>query len=117
MRSSPGAACASRRRPRTAATAATTIAGAAAVRCVSRGPSRRRRHPSDDRTSGFIDAGPLREAGVVTYAFYSGASMAEISAALVKKLRDITGAGMMECKAALTEANGNLEEATTILRK
>jgi elongation factor Ts len=43
--------------------------------------------------------------------------MAEISAALVKKLRDITGAGMMECKAALTEANGDIEAATTILRK
>ena len=43
--------------------------------------------------------------------------MTEINAALVKKLRDATGAGMMECKAALTEANGNLEEATTILRK
>src|SRR4029434_4531488 len=41
----------------------------------------------------------------------------EITAALVKKLRDLTGAGMMECKAALTEANGNIEEATTILRK
>ena len=41
----------------------------------------------------------------------------EISAALVKKLRDRTGAGMMECKAALHEANGDLEEATTILRK
>ncbi len=40
-----------------------------------------------------------------------------ITADLVKKLRDITGAGMMECKAALTEANGNLEEATTLLRK
>ena len=36
---------------------------------------------------------------------------------MVKKLRDLTGAGMMECKAALTEANGNIEEATTILRK
>lgn len=43
--------------------------------------------------------------------------MAEISAALVKQLRDATGAGMMECKAALIEAKGNLEEATTILRK
>ena len=43
--------------------------------------------------------------------------MAEITAATVKKLRDVTGAGMMECKAALTEANGNIEEATTILRK
>ena len=43
--------------------------------------------------------------------------MAEITAATVKKLRDITGAGMMECKAALTEANGNMEEAVTLLRK
>jgi elongation factor Ts len=41
----------------------------------------------------------------------------EISAAMVKKLRDATGAGMMECKAALIAANGNMEEATTILRK
>ena len=40
-----------------------------------------------------------------------------IPAELVKKLRDLTGAGMMECKAALQEAKGNLEEATTILRK
>ena len=43
--------------------------------------------------------------------------MAEITAALVKQLRDKTGAGMMECKKALTEANGNLEEAEVILRK
>jgi len=40
-----------------------------------------------------------------------------ISAADVKKLRDQTGAGMMDCKAALEEANGNFEEANTILRK
>ncbi|HTM27641.1 MAG TPA: translation elongation factor Ts [Vicinamibacterales bacterium] len=40
-----------------------------------------------------------------------------ISADQVKKLRDLTGAGMMECKAALTEANGDLEAATTLLRK
>jgi len=40
-----------------------------------------------------------------------------ITAADVKKLRDATGAGMMECKAALTEANGDFEEANTILRK
>ena len=43
--------------------------------------------------------------------------MSEIPASLVKQLRDATGAGMMECKAALQEANGNLEEATLILRK
>ena len=40
-----------------------------------------------------------------------------ITAADVKKLRDQTGAGMMECKAALTEASGDFEEATLILRK
>jgi elongation factor Ts len=40
-----------------------------------------------------------------------------ISADQVKKLRDQTGAGMMECKTALTEANGDFDEANTILRK
>ena len=40
-----------------------------------------------------------------------------ISASEVKKLRDQTGAGMMDCKAALEEAQGNFEEANTILRK
>ncbi len=43
--------------------------------------------------------------------------MAEISAALVKQLRDRTGAGMMECKKALVEANGDVSEAETVLRK
>jgi elongation factor Ts len=41
----------------------------------------------------------------------------EINAAMVKTLRDQTGAGMMECKAALKESNGDIEAATTILRK
>ncbi|MBU0744646.1 MAG: translation elongation factor Ts, partial [Gammaproteobacteria bacterium] len=40
-----------------------------------------------------------------------------ITASLVKELRDHTGAGMMECKKALEEANGNLEAAITIMRK
>ncbi len=40
-----------------------------------------------------------------------------ISAAQVKEIREKTGAGMMECKAALTEAGGNLEDAITLLRK
>ena len=40
-----------------------------------------------------------------------------ITADQVKQLRDKTGAGMMECKGALTEANGDMEEATTLLRK
>ncbi|MGE3177542.1 MAG: translation elongation factor Ts [Vicinamibacterales bacterium] len=40
-----------------------------------------------------------------------------ITADQVKKLRDQTGAGMMECKSALVEANGDFEEANTILRK
>jgi elongation factor Ts len=42
---------------------------------------------------------------------------AAITADQVKQLRDKTGAGMMECKAALSEANGNMEEAVTLLRK
>ncbi|MBV8816978.1 MAG: translation elongation factor Ts [Acidobacteriaceae bacterium] len=41
----------------------------------------------------------------------------EISAKLVKELRDRTGAGMMECKAALKEANGDLAAAEIVLRK
>jgi elongation factor Ts len=40
-----------------------------------------------------------------------------ISAELVKELREKTGVGFMECKAALQEAKGNLEEAVTVLRK
>ena len=40
-----------------------------------------------------------------------------ITAEQVKMLRDRTGAGMMECKAALTESNGNIDEAITVLRK
>ena len=43
--------------------------------------------------------------------------MSEISATIVKTLRDRTNAGMMDCKKALAEAGGNLEEAETILRK
>jgi elongation factor Ts len=41
----------------------------------------------------------------------------EITATMVKALRDQTGAGMMECKAALKESNGDIEAATTVLRK
>jgi elongation factor Ts len=43
--------------------------------------------------------------------------MAEITAALVKELRDKTGAGMMDCKKALTETRGDLEGAVDWLRK
>jgi elongation factor Ts len=43
--------------------------------------------------------------------------MAEITAALVKELRDRTGAGMMECKKALVEAKGDVADAEVVLRK
>jgi len=43
--------------------------------------------------------------------------MADITAELVKTLRDKTNAGMMDCKKALAEADGDLENAETILRK
>src|SRR5687768_16564063 len=41
----------------------------------------------------------------------------DIPAELVKRLRDRTGAGFMECKAALEEAQGDIEKAITVLRK
>lgn len=43
--------------------------------------------------------------------------MAEITVELIKTLRDKTNAGMMDCKAALAEADGDLEAAETVLRK
>jgi elongation factor Ts len=43
--------------------------------------------------------------------------MAEITAQLVRQLRERTGAGMMECKSALVEANGDLAAAELVLRK
>lgn len=42
--------------------------------------------------------------------------MANITASMVKELRDMTGAGMMECKKALTEAEGDIEKAVDVLR-
>ena len=44
-------------------------------------------------------------------------STAQIPAGLVKELREKTGAGMMDCKKALVETGGDLEEAATLLRK
>ena len=43
--------------------------------------------------------------------------MANITASMVKELREMTGAGMMECKKALTETDGNMEAAVDVLRK
>ena len=43
--------------------------------------------------------------------------MTEISAALVKELRELSGAGMMDCKRALQDTNGDLEAARTLLRE
>src|SRR5947209_20249762 len=43
--------------------------------------------------------------------------MAEITASLVKQLRERTGAGMMECKSALVESNGDINEGEVVLRK
>src|SRR5690606_17674245 len=44
-------------------------------------------------------------------------NMAEITAGMVKELRERTGLGMMDCKKALVEANGDLEQAIEDLRK
>src|ERR1700761_9288019 len=49
--------------------------------------------------------------------FNSHLTMAEITAAMVGKLREMSGAGMMDCKKALSETNGDIEAAMTLLRK
>jgi Translation elongation factor Ts len=43
--------------------------------------------------------------------------MTTITASAVNKLRQMTGAGMMDCKKALQEANGDMDEAVDVLRK
>ena len=43
--------------------------------------------------------------------------MAAITASMVKELREMTGAGMMDCKKALTETDGNMEAAVDVLKK
>ena len=43
--------------------------------------------------------------------------MAAVTAAMVKELREMTGAGMMDCKKALTETNGDMDAAVEVLRK
>ena len=43
--------------------------------------------------------------------------MADITAAMVKELREMTGAGMMDCKKALNETNGDMDAAVDVLRK
>src|SRR5260370_35167328 len=48
---------------------------------------------------------------------FKGIAMANITSQMVKELRDQTGAGMMDCKAALTETGGKIEPAGGWLRK
>src|SRR6185312_17371250 len=47
----------------------------------------------------------------------AGGRMTDITAAMVKELRDATSAGMMECKRALVETNGDFDEAVKLLRE
>src|ERR1043166_4522049 len=46
----------------------------------------------------------------------TGKAMAEITAGMVKELREQTGLGMMECKKALSEADGDMKKAEELLR-
>lgn len=43
--------------------------------------------------------------------------MSQVTSELIKRLREMTGAGMMDCKSALTEAEGSMDKAIEILRK
>src|SRR6202012_434368 len=58
-----------------------------------------------------------RAGGSHSLTFATETSMANITAQLVKDLRDKTGAGMMDCKTALTETNGDMDAAIDWLRK
>ena len=82
------------------------------------------KHPADGGIAGRQAAGrsqqPARCLPANAEHFYeigNRQEAMEISAKLVKELRDRTGAGMMECKKALTETKGNLAEAEIYLRK
>src|SRR3954465_4466814 len=59
---------------------------------------------------------PERWAGVFYVRLGREMAVMEINAAMVKALRDATGAGMMECKGALQEAGGDFDKAVEILR-
>src|SRR5579862_1040991 len=104
--------------PATAATTDPTTAAARHVRRAVRAkrpPPRLRPQPQLSRTEPSSFVAPAQ---VVSRRFVVRSStMANITAEQVKKLRDQTGAGMMECKNALSEANGDFDEANTILRK
>jgi elongation factor Ts len=67
------------------------------------------------------DAGIAKSAQVLTalpsYDRQEDIDMANITAQMVKELRERTGAGMMDCKAALQETNGDMEAAVDLLRK
>jgi elongation factor Ts len=61
---------------------------------------------------------PLREiSGYFSVRIQSEEQLMEISAKLVKDLREKTGAGMMDCKNALVEAKGDMDQAVVVLRK
>src|SRR6187551_2748280 len=77
-----------------------------------RPPFQLTRIPEMDRGGGNVDATPRRTGRQEGFS-----TMATITAAMVKELRESTGAGMMDCKAALTENDGNMEAAQDWLRK
>ena len=73
-------------------------------------PPRSRRRPRRSRRSGSQEGRGAQGGG-------EGRPAVAVSAKLVKELRDKSGAGMMDCKKALGECNGDIEEATVWLRK
>ena len=90
----------------------------------ARGADRRRRKRSRFAAGGASASQPslaLRFAGTRAEGFAvrptKGTAMANITAAMVKELREKTGAGMMDCKNALNETNGDIEAAVDWLRK
>src|SRR5882672_11254851 len=79
------------------------------------------REPEPLRRARSLERAPQRRIGgsvtASTRKYRKYLKMAEVTAGQVKQLRERTGAGMMECKKALVEANGDASEAETLLRK
>ena len=110
-----------------AAEPAAGCAGAEARRCRGRAapptrpaeaaPAARRRAACAGRAAAETPAAPEPAAEATDRDDRGGERVTDISAALVKQLRDATSAGMMDCKRALVETDGDFDEAVKLLRE
>ena len=95
----------------------TMSAKRSACRAACRPGSPRRKNSTASNASGVALILKMMRGGASAPRGQGKIEMAEITAAMVKELREKTGAGMMDCKAALVENKGDMEAASDWLRK